>query len=330
MQRSYTILREFLADAVRTSMILFKIMIPVSIVIKILKETGLIELIGAGFAPLMELIGLPGAMGLVWVTGMVTNLYGGILAFVAISADYPLTVAQVTVLTTMMLVAHSLPVELQVARKAGASLAAIFAVRVGGGYIIGTILYIGYRLTGTLGGPSAISWAATAPADPSLMAWALGELRNYGMIFLVICALLFLMALLKKFGVLALMDRLFGPVLSFIGIGREVTTLSIIGMTLGLAYGGALIIREAQTGHIARRDIFFSMALLSLFHSFIEDTLLMVSLGGHFSGLLIVRAIFAVGAVFAIVRLTAKLSDERFARLLLSRAVSTAAPSAER
>lgn len=320
MQRAYSMFRDFLADAVRTSMILFKIMIPVSIVIKILKETGLIELIGVGFAPLMELIGLPGAMGLVWVTGMVTNLYGGILAFVAISADYPLSTAQVTVLTTMMLVAHSLPVELQVARKAGASIAAIFAVRVGGGYLIGTLLYLGYRLTGTLGGPSTISWAATTPTDPSLAAWALGEARNYGMIFLVICALLLLMAILKKLGVLALMDRLFGPVLSFIGIGREVTTLSIIGMTLGLAYGGALIIREAQTGRIAPRDRFFSMAFLSLFHSFIEDTLLMASLGGHFSGLLIVRAFFAVGVVFAIVRLTAKMTDERFARLFLSRA----------
>ncbi|HSA33461.1 MAG TPA: nucleoside recognition domain-containing protein [bacterium] len=319
MRNATAALRGLLTETWRTSLILFRIMIPVSIVIKILKETGLIEIIGASFAPLMELIGLPGAMGLVWVTGMVTNLYGGILAFVAISGDHPLTTAQVTTLTTMMLVAHSLPVELQVARKAGASLPAIFAVRVGGGYLIGTLLYLGYRLTGTLGSPSTISWAATAPADPSLTAWALGELRNYGMIFVIIAVLLIIMALLKKFGVLALMDRLFGPVLSFIGIGREVTTLTIIGMTLGLAYGGALIIREAQTGRIAPRDRFFSMALLSLFHSFIEDTLLMASLGGHFSGLLIVRALFAVGVVWALVRLTGKLSDERFARLLLSR-----------
>lgn len=318
MRNATAALRGLLTETWRTSLILFRIMIPVSIVIKILKETGLIELIGAGFAPLMEIIGLPGAMGLVWVTGMVTNLYGGILAFVALSADHPLTVAQVTTLTTMMLVAHSLPVELQVARKAGASLPAIFAVRVGGGYLIGTILYLGYRLTGTLGGPSTISWAAIGPTDPSLAAWALGEARNYGMIFVIIAVLLILMAILKKFGVLALMDRLFGPVLSFIGIGREVTTLSIIGMTLGLAYGGALIIREAQTGRIAPRDRFFSMAFLSLFHSFIEDTLLMASLGGHFSGLLVVRALFAVGVVFAIVRLTGRMSDERFARYFLS------------
>ena len=71
MRRLHLSVREFLTDAVRTSLILFKIMIPVSIVIKILRETGVIEIIGVAFAPVMELLGLPGAMGLVWVLSLI-------------------------------------------------------------------------------------------------------------------------------------------------------------------------------------------------------------------------------------------------------------------
>jgi len=318
MRRLWPLLREFFTEAARTSLILFRIMIPVSIVIKILKETGIIEALGLAFGPVMESLGLPGAMGLVWVTGMVTNLYGGILAFVSLSADHPLTAAQATGLTTMMLVAHSLPVELQVARKAGARLVTMLLLRVVGAYLIGMLLALGYRFTGTLDGRSVVSWASSGPVDTSWSGWALGELRNYAMIFLVICLLLLLMALLKKVGIIALMNRLFGPVLSFIGIGREVTALTIVGMTLGISYGGALIIREAGTGRIARRDLFFSMALLGLCHSFIEDTLLMMSLGGHWSGLFAARALFAVAVVGAIVRLTARMDERRFARFFLS------------
>ncbi len=318
MRRLWLLLREFFVDAVKTSLILFRIMIPVSIVIKILKETGVIEVIGTAFGPVMESLGLPGAMGLVWVTGMVTNLYGGILAFVSLSNDYPLTVAQATVLTTMMLVAHSLPVELQVARKAGASLLAMLVLRVGCAYFLGMLLVFGYRLTGTLENLSVISWASSSPVDSSWASWVFGELRNYAMIFLVICALLLLMAILKKIGVISLMNRLFGPVLSFIGIGREVTALTIVGMTLGISYGGALIIREAETGRIARRDLFFSMAFLGLCHSLIEDTLLMMSLGGHWSGLFVARALFAVAVVGMIVRLAARMDERHFATLFLS------------
>ncbi|HKL25064.1 MAG TPA: nucleoside recognition domain-containing protein, partial [Desulfuromonadales bacterium] len=105
--------RKVLKDAVATSLPLYKIIIPISLVTKLLTEFGLTERLGAGLAPVMEVVGLPGSMGLVWATAMVTNLYGGMVVFASLAPDAALSVAQVTVLTTMMLVAHALPVELR-------------------------------------------------------------------------------------------------------------------------------------------------------------------------------------------------------------------------
>ncbi|NMC48238.1 MAG: hypothetical protein GYA47_02220, partial [Desulfovibrio sp.] len=57
-----------LRDAVRISLDLYKIMIPVIIGVKILKELDLISLLAVPLSPLMELTGLPADMGLVWAT----------------------------------------------------------------------------------------------------------------------------------------------------------------------------------------------------------------------------------------------------------------------
>ena len=45
--------------------VFFKIMIPVSLIIKILEETGLMQYVGYALSPLMQPLGLPGEMGLV-------------------------------------------------------------------------------------------------------------------------------------------------------------------------------------------------------------------------------------------------------------------------
>ena len=78
----------------------------------------------------MKFAGLPGSMGVVWATAMFTNLYAAIVVFSSMMVSEHLTVAQVTILTTMMLVAHSLPIELGIARKAGIRLRFMLLFRV--------------------------------------------------------------------------------------------------------------------------------------------------------------------------------------------------------
>ncbi len=54
--------------ALNTWLILLKIMIPISIIVKILVEFGLIKTIADLLSPIMGFVGLPGEFGLVWAT----------------------------------------------------------------------------------------------------------------------------------------------------------------------------------------------------------------------------------------------------------------------
>ena len=63
---------------------------------------------------------------------------------------------------------------------------------------------------------------------------------------------------------------------------------------LGLSFGGGLLIKEAGSGKLSTKDIFIAMTLLSVCHSLIEDTLLIMILGAHISGVFWGRLVFSL------------------------------------
>jgi hypothetical protein len=312
------LLGDCLHQAVRTSLALFRIIVPIALGVRLLELAGIIDLLGRALAPVMTLVGLPGSMGLVWATTLATNIYGGMVVFAGVAPGAGLSVAQVTVLATMMLIAHAIPVEASIARQAGTSFRMMAALRVIGALVAGILLNIVYRVTGTLQQPNRALWNPP-PRDPSWPGWALGEARNLLSIFLIILALLILMHLLERLGIIDGMTRLLRPVLRLLGISDRAAPLAIIGMTLGLTYGGGLIIQEARAGHLSHHDVFCALALLGICHSFIEDTLLMVVIGGHLSGTLLWRTLFALAVTFMVAQLLRRLPDRYLARWFFSR-----------
>jgi hypothetical protein len=299
-------------DALSVSYHLFKVMIPVLILVKVLKELGLIRSLAVPLEPVMRLVGLPAEMGLVWATAMLNNIYGSIVVLLSLVDEAPLTTAQATVLGTMILVAHSLPVELKIAQKSGPRLLFQGAARIGSALLIGWVLHLVYGGLELLEDPVNILLspeAGVSPGKESIAAWAVGELGNLASIFGIIVGLLLFMRALERFRITEIMNRVLQPVLRLMGIGPKASTIAIIGVTLGISYGGGLIIREARSGRIDKRDVFYALTLMGLAHSLFEDTLLMVMMGGHLSGLLWARALFAVAALLLLVRLTALLPE---------------------
>lgn len=304
-----------LRDAVQISYELFKIMVPLVLIVKILKELGMVEILARWLSPVMEVVGLPGSSGLVWATTLVTNIYAGMIVFVSLASEHPLTVAQTTVLASMMLIAHGLPVELRIAQKAGARLAAMGMVRVGGAFLFGFILNQVYALGNWLQQANTLAWAPPVQ-DPSYVAWAVGELRNLAMIFVIILCLLAVLRILGKLGITRLITKCMQPVLRLLGIGEEASTITIVGMTLGLAYGGGLIIREAQSGRLGKKDVLYSLALMGLSHSLIEDTLLLMVLGASLSGIFWGRIVFSLLCVYLMVKIVSRFPESVLERWL--------------
>jgi hypothetical protein len=303
-------------DAVLTTLTLLKIMIPVSIAVKILQETGVIEAVGTVLSPIMEMVGLPGGYGLVWATAMITNIYGGMVVFFSLTIESPLTVAQVTVLGTMILLAHTLPIEVGIAREAGVQVWFTLLLRIMGAFVLGGILHGIFSLWNIYENPAVLLWSPGA-RDDSLFSWAVGQGKLYVLIFVIITLLLFLMQILKKTGVISKVNTFLEPVLKILGIGKEAAPLAIIGMTMGLTYGGGLIIKEAKSGLLEKRDVFFSLSLMGLSHSLIEDTLLLVAMGASLMGILVGRILFTFVVMVLLIRCIRYVSTPFFNRFFV-------------
>lgn len=316
LKQFFQAVAELFRSALRTSLMLFKIIIPISIATRFLQQWGVVDQLGVLLGPVMELVGLPGQMGLVWATAMVTNIYGGMVVFASLAPGLELTVAQVTVLGTMVLVAHALPVELRIAQKAGTRFRATVLIRVFGALLLGWILHLSYQLTGTLQQANRALWNPPA-VDPTWSAWVVAELRTMLMIFLIILILMAVLKIMKAVGITTIMTRLLQPLLKLLGMSRDAAPVTIIGMTLGLSYGGGLIIQEAQSGRLSKRDLFASVTLMGLCHSIIEDTLLVMVLGAHLSGIFWGRLIFSLLVVFLLVRLVNRMPEHLFERYLV-------------
>lgn len=303
-----------LRQTARTCYALFRIMIPVIIAVKILQELHLVEAISRPFGPVMALVGLPAVFSLAWVSAMFNSMYAGLIVFAQLAQDQPVTAAQATVLATMMLVAHNLLVESAVARASGPRATVQLVLRVACALLLGAMLNQFYLSLDWLQEPARILFAASAP-PPDLFAWALKELRNLGLIALIILLLVLVMGLLDASGVTARLNRLLAPALRLCGIGPEAAPITVIGMTLGLAYGGGLIIDQARSGKLDKRDVVFGLTLMGLCHSIIEDTMLMVLAGGHLSGILWGRLVFSMAATAVLVKASSLLPESLFDRI---------------
>lgn len=306
MQRLKVFFNELIHDIYNVTFTLFKVMIPILILIKIIEELGGVVLLSQLIGPLMNQVGLPDSMGLVWATTLLTNIYGGLIVLVSI--DTTLTVAQASILGSMMLLAHSLPIEATIAKKAGVSLWITLLFRIGGSLLLAWILHFTYQVTDSLTQPATILWSPETTDNSSYLAWATNQLQSLAMVFVVISVLLFTLKILKLLGIEKLMAILLKPFLGLLGISQEAINITIIGATLGLSFGGGLLINEAQKGHVQPRDVFTAIMLLNLLHSLIEDTLLILLIGADFNTIFWGRLIFSVVIIAALAALIRQLS----------------------
>src|SRR5690606_9260581 len=127
--------------------------------------------------------------------------YTGMVVFFDVVPQLGLSVAQVTVLGAMILVAHSLPLEGAVAKAAGVSWRVTLGMRIGGALVFGALLHFGYSGVDALQEPARLLWQPEVAVDDGLAAWAFDQLQMLGLIFFVIAALMLALKLLRALGV---------------------------------------------------------------------------------------------------------------------------------
>jgi hypothetical protein len=313
-QRISRLLGELLQDTYSTSLELLKITVPAVIATKILEELGLIIYISQALEPIMGLMGLPGVLGLVWATAIFTTPYSAIIVFAALEPGLDLSTGQVTILCSIMLIAHSLPVELSISKKAGGGVLPIGAIRLFGALAYGIILHYFCLYSGWWQEPVRMLFPFDS-AEKTLVQWAVSQILNIGLIIFVLFCILIVMRVMKAVGFLNLLERMLNPVLPLFGMSHRAAPVTVVGMIMGIAYGGALIIRETTSGKMDRRETFNSLALMGLSHGLVEDTLVMLAIGGALGGILWGRLLFSLMFIFLLVKLVDHYQLKRVAKI---------------
>ena len=291
-----TLIRAIMKESWDVCWGLYKILVPALIITKLLDLAGIIKHIGTLLDPLMSLVGLPGTMGLVWATGLFGGAYAALAVFLNLLPTTPLTVAQTTVMLAILLTAHSLLVEVTIASRAGVRPYVVVLVRMGTALVYGSILSRIYDAFNLLQTPNRNNMIPSPSV--TLLGWAQDQLVFLVKLFFLLVGLIILMKLIDWLGITRFLIRLLNPVLRLIGIGERAIPITVLGIVMGLSFGGGIIASEAKSGKIAPRDVFFSLLLMSLFHAVIEDTVAVTLFGAHISGILWGRLIFTFLVMF--------------------------------
>lgn len=309
-----THLRAVCSDALQITLTLFKILIPALIIVRLLDQLGLIALLGQLLAAPMDLLDLPPMAGLIWATAMLTNIYAGMILVVTYGSSWSLE--QITLLGVMMLGAHNLLVELSVAHRAGCRVIPQLLMRILGTYTLAWILHQLYQHSAAMQAPVALFWQPEIHSN-DWGSWLKTQLVSLFWTAVIIFGLVSVIRVMKITGLERLLERLLEPALKLIGISKSALSMALIGITLGLAYGGGLLIREAEQGRVKPPEVFAAITLLGLCHSLIEDTLLIALIGADLSGILWARLVWGLLLIAILTRLLAHCPNEFIERFLV-------------
>lgn len=268
-------------------------MIPALLMVRLISHLGVLEPLGESMAPVMRAAGLPGETGIVWITAMLTNMYGGLALLAGMAGQLQLTVGQVTSLGMMLLLAHSMPVEVTVAARSGVSPFLVVPLRVGSAMAAGILLKVTGFVDAFHNNP-VILWRGV-PQTGGMADWAMGLAKTMGTIFIVIYLVLMALSALEKVGFTGFLQRVLRPAFKLVGIGPEATTITVVGLVLGISYGGGLVIKAASCGDIPKRQVTAAVCFMSLCHAVVEDTALVATLGAWAPMISLGRILFSWG-----------------------------------
>src|SRR5690554_8048571 len=119
-----------------TSWWLLKMILPISLVVRLLDYFGLLAFMASFLDPLFVYLGLPGSTAIFFMTSIFLPLY----APLAIITSMSITLRELTILALMCQISHNLPVESAIQAKTGTSFWAMTLLRISMSIVVGLTL----------------------------------------------------------------------------------------------------------------------------------------------------------------------------------------------
>ena len=284
---------ESLPSTYKTCIWLLKIMLPISLGVRILDYYGFIEYLSTYLHPLFDLIGLPGRLAIVFVTSIFVPLYGTI----AVMASLSMTLRDATILSIMCLVAHTLFVECAVTKKTGSSFFGMIALRIGMAFVVAYVLNKILPIDNSLFLLSKNIESYNGLKDV-FISWFYSSLQLTFILVVIVASLMILQRILIEFNMIEKISKPLVPLMRIFGLPDNAPFLWIVGNVVGLAYGGAVMVDMIEEEKITKEDANLVNYHLSISHSLLEDTVLFVALGINVWVIIISRISFAIIVVW--------------------------------
>jgi len=292
---------------------LLKIMVPVMVLVEIGIRAGLVDFISDWAGPFMDLFGLPAEASLILATNLFVGLYPSVIILLALAPDVAFTTADMTIIGGMLLFGHALPIEQVIVKRTGVSLVFSCFTRLFAMLVYGFICHFLFSVFGLFDEPANILIAMdNAEVDNSWMGWIISSLKSLFLIFWILTGLIALLKIMEYIGITRWLMKALTPVLRILGIGPNAAPLAMVGILLGLSFGGGLIMREVDKGTLNPRSVFISMIFLGFCHGLIEDTIIVIAIGGHWSGVFVGRILLSMLLIIPLSFYVKRMSDKQF------------------
>ena len=109
------------------------------------------------------------------------------------------------------------------------------------------------------------------------------------MMIAIIYTLNILQRLLREFGVMEKIAKVFRPLMRVFGLPVNTVFLWLVANIIGLGYGAAAMLYELEHGDVSRRDVLLLDTHICISHSNLEDLLLLAACGAVWWIMLLAR-----------------------------------------
>jgi len=133
-------------------------------------------------------------------------------------------------------------------------------------------------------------------------AWK-GGLKLALIVFFILVPLMIILELMRQTKALGWLTERVHPVTRRIGFQKEALIPLLAGFLFGISYGAGVLIPEARSQSISKRQIFLVAVFLAICHAMIEDTLLFMAVGANGLYLFSSRLILALVITYLTSRL---------------------------
>lgn len=294
-ERIWHCIKDALPKSARTCIWLLKIILPISLLVRLLQYSGWLAEISGFLSPLFSLVGLPGETAIIFLT----SAFGPLYAPIALITSMSLGLREATILALMCLVSHNLIVESSIQAKTGSSFWGMTILRVAMSFVIAFVLNLVMPdWTGETVGTS-ISAAQEADIKDVLLLWITSSMSVIITILLIVTGLMILHNLLDEFKLMQKLSDIFAPLMKLFGLPRNAAFLWLVGNVVGLAYGGAIMVDQMNQKKLTYKEGNLLNHHLAISHSLLEDTIIFVAIGIPVLWILGTRLLFAIVVVWA-------------------------------